>query len=1073
MARSFGLASGFGLAGGLRLAGCLGSPGHVGLAGCFGLAGGFGLAGVLCPARFFGREGGCGLVAGFGGPRCAGLERLGGVGTGDPDCLALAYDVVAGNRAAVGGADRGCVGGQGRAGGAAGGQGADRGDTGGPVVRGRDRGGLAGGENHGGAGAAGDRAFRGVVLLPVGGWLGVVGPRREGRGGLRVLRCGSGGGAPDGRRCGRGHRRGCGDREQRWGGRACLRGGRCLPGLGGRGSVDGRGSRCLRLAGGASCRTGSGVGRRAGAAEVLRATIREGRDAAIREGRSVRVREGCGVMFREGCGAGVREGCGARIREGRGAGVRERCAGICGNSPGTGEACARSCEGCRIATREGRHTRRRRVRSREGRRPGDCCARTSGSGGCERRRVSRRIGRSGGRRSRRRTGGRGDAGHDGAARGGGADRLLRDLGGAAARALGVVVAGRDDRAVRGDVADPGRALRRGVVGGRDGVGYAGWRRADHPWLGRWFGLDDARRGRRGCLADDAGCGRRGGAAQDPRAGVRVDAVARLRGRGRGRGPVSGLVVLPFFGTATRGVRLSGGLGVAVVLALEPAAVLLVAARSVLERGGRGREMTLAGALLDLVLRQARPIEAGRRCPALVAGCGRLPRLLRCDRPVVQAVVVEGPGRPARAGSGVVPVAASLVKPFVVRFVGEGSRLAVVAPAIVEGGRFAVVAPVIVEGGRFAVVALEEAALLLGRLVSIGPRRARVGPGRAGVGRRRAGVGCRCAAVSPGLARVGPRPADIGPGPAGAGCGCTTVGPGREGVVVLRRGDAGPPGGRLLGLGLAAAPAGAGRFLLLERVAVPERGRLDAPGPLHGGVPALRLPVVGVELAVVVLQLVEVQAADGVAVPAVLDLGLLGVEVGRLEAGVVQPARPLAVERLVDLLVAARRPHAIILPSPAPFGEFVHRGRLRCFGRTGRRGLIVDVVLLVVVADASRGCTGLGGAADLGTPAGENGGFRVRVPGRGGRVVVRDAALLVVVLGLPVLVVLVAHRVTSPATRSIGAALTALCAIAGPVATGSLCPRFGAGLDAACVLAGAFRTRWGAGLVAACVLAGAF
>ncbi len=119
-------------------------------------------------------------------------------------------------------------------------------------------------------------------------------------------------------------------------------------------------------------------------------------------------------------------------------------------------------------------------------------------------------------------------------------------------------------------------------------------------------------------------------------------------------------------------------------------------------------------------------------------------------------------------------------------------------------------------------------------------------------------------------------------------------------VVVRPGSAAT--GR--GPGVVVAPRLARGLLLRLEVTVPEGRRLDPLGPLRRGVAPLGLPVVGVELAVVVLELVEVDAADLPAAQAHGGGDGGGVEIGGLEPRVVQPARPVGVEGLLHLLVAA-------------------------------------------------------------------------------------------------------------------------------------------------------------------------
>ncbi|MEV6597608.1 hypothetical protein AB0M36_12160 [Actinoplanes sp. NPDC051346] len=122
----------------------------------------------------------------------------------------------------------------------------------------------------------------------------------------------------------------------------------------------------------------------------------------------------------------------------------------------------------------------------------------------------------------------------------------------------------------------------------------------------------------------------------------------------------------------------------------------------------------------------------------------------------------------------------------------------------------------------------------------------------------------------------------------------------RGPRTVRRRDPRSPAGRRLAL-LAAAAAGAFRFIGL--VAVPERRCLDAPGALSRHVPALGLPVGGVEVTVVVLELVEVEAAHRPAVHAGGDRR--GIEVGFLEFRIVQPTGAVAVEGGADLKLAVR------------------------------------------------------------------------------------------------------------------------------------------------------------------------
>ncbi|MGA5299098.1 hypothetical protein ACPCHT_04175 [Nucisporomicrobium flavum] len=250
-----------------------------------------------------------------------------------------------------------------------------------------------------------------------------------------------------------------------------------------------------------------------------------------------------------------------------------------------------------------------------------------------------------------------------------------------------------------------------------------------------------------------------------------------------------------------------------------------------------------------------------------------------------------------------------------------------------------------------------------------------------------------------------------------------------GLVVLggfRRGDAGAAGDGRLGLrGLAAAAAGAGRFVLL--LLVPERRGLDAAGALGRDVAALCLPVGGVEFAVVVLELVEVEAADRPAVHAGRDGG--GVEVRLLEVRVVQPARAFAVERGLDLLVAVGRTLNTGLPSLPAFRQLVDGRSGGRFWRTGMGRRIVEVIFFDVLRPGC-GAARFRGFPRVGTPAGENGGIRVRITRRSGRVRVRHRAL-VVVLRVPVLVVLVAHR-PAPARHGPGYAEPARCRIRPPV-----------------------------------------
>src|SRR6185436_11027684 len=93
---------------------------------------------------------------------------------------------------------------------------------------------------------------------------------------------------------------------------------------------------------------------------------------------------------------------------------------------------------------------------------------------------------------------------------------------------------------------------------------------------------------------------------------------------------------------------------------------------------------------------------------------------------------------------------------------------------------------------------------------------------------------------------------------------------------------------------------------------------------------------------------------------------------------------LTVERLLDALVAIRRPLVPVLPAlTAALGQLVD-ARISRRGRRGRRGgtlrRLVDIVGLDVTG-ASRGPAGVG------TPAGGDG-VRVRIPGGRGGVRVR-------------------------------------------------------------------------------------